>query len=154
MGNCLIGDTLESADSKKNRPLALEINKAPQAQQRDQFGMMYDRDALGLYGDPLWDARFDPALQQSPVTWKWDESAAGALTLTVAAARDYSFDAFPVLLPHRLKHPQVQMGQELNPVANDKFVLIPKAKFEKGHSYVVKLAPAPETAAAKQAIPR
>ena len=88
------------------------------------------------------------------MTWKWDESAAGALTPTVAAARDFSSDAFPVLLPHRPKRPQVQMGRELNPVVNDKFVLIPKAKFEKGHSYVVKLALAPETAAAKQAIPR
>ena len=80
----------ESPDSEKNRPLTEEIGKAPKAQQRDQFGMMYDRDALVLYGDPLWDARFDPALQQSPVTWQWDESAAGGLTLTVTAARNYS----------------------------------------------------------------
>jgi zinc protease len=138
----------ENINGRKNRPLAQEIAKSPEKMQRDQFGMMYDRDALVLYGDPLWDVRLD-ARNQNPIGWKWNEAPDHTVTLTITAQKDYKAEALPLLLPHRVKNAHVVQGEELKPVANDEFVLLPNVNFQKDKTYVLKLAPGAAQTAAK-----
>jgi zinc protease len=128
--------------SPRNREVLEEVFKAPQKRQKDQLGMVYDRDVLVLYGDPKWEARLDSAKQQDRVHWTWAAGKDGSETLTLRARNKFSSDAFPVLLPHRMSNPQVLSAGDLSPVLNDKFILFPNLKLEPGRDYVVKIGPA------------
>ena len=131
----------EDMRSSKNREVFEEVSKAPEKKQRDQLGMVYDRDVLVLYGDPKWSATFDSAKQQDRVNWTWKTDKDGSATLTLRARKEFSSDAFPVLLPHRMTNPQVLSAGALAPVLNDEFILFPGLKLEPDRDYLVKIGP-------------
>jgi zinc protease len=132
----------ENMQSAKNRDVFEEVSKAPKDKQRDQLGMMYDRDVLVLYGDPAWEATFDTAKQQDRVNWTWKNETDGCTTLTLHARKAFSSDAFPIMLPHRMRNATVVSAGGLSPVLNDEFILFPDLKMEAGKDYVVKIGAA------------
>jgi zinc protease len=131
----------ENMRGQENRPVLVEVAKAPKEKQRDQLGLVYDRDVLVIYGDPKWSANFDPAKQQDRVSWTWKNEGDGSTTLTLRARKEFSSDAFPVLLPRRMAHAQVLSGGDLMPLLNDEFILFPGLKLQPDRDYVVKIGP-------------
>ena len=131
----------EDMRSSKNGPVMEEVMKAPKDKQRDQLGMMYDRDVLVLYGDPKWEARFDLAKQQDRVSWSWKSGGDGSETLTLRARKEFSSQAFPVLLPRRMKGAGAKSADGLECELNDEFILFPGLKLEQDRDYTVKISP-------------
>ncbi|MBM4032836.1 MAG: hypothetical protein FJ291_13760 [Planctomycetes bacterium] len=100
---------------------------------RDELGLLWDRDTVAFYGDPAWEARLAPR----PLAWDQRLSEkGGAYTFELTANQDCSSGrpAF-TLLPHRARDVQLIEGAGLRPVVTDDFLLLPfPAKLEKGKS--------------------
>ena len=111
---------------------------------KDEIGLLWDRDTVAFYGDPAWDARLAPG----PLPWdqKLTEKD-GVTTFEVTANQDCAPSRPPfVLFPHRVKDVQIVEGGSYSPVITDNFLLLPRpAKLEKGKTYrvVFKAAPVP-----------
>jgi zinc protease len=93
---------------------------------RDEVGLLWDRDVVAFYGDPAWEVR-RPAMQIG-----WDvrlQEADGAFTLTIEPNRDGRWDKYPIMLfwPERLERITLRQGAEHKPVLTDNFVLVPVA---------------------------
>ncbi len=97
--------------------------------ERDELGLLWDRDTVAFYGDPAWEARVakarEPAWKQSLV------EKDGRWTFEVETLADGAWSRPPMaLLPRRLKDPAVVEGEA---VVTDNFVLVPRSgKFAKG----------------------
>jgi zinc protease len=103
---------------------------------RDELGLLWDRDTVAFYGDPAWEARLAP----QPLAWEQKIAVAGGTyTFTLTANADGSASRPPmILLPHRVRPVQVTEGADLAPLITDNFLLLAKpAKFEKGKCYKV-----------------
>jgi len=102
---------------------------------QDGRGLLYDRDVVGFYGDPAWEARLaskDCAWEQALVERE------GVFTFTVTPKRGAASFAKtdnngsqrggrPIfqLLPQRVKDIAVTEGGDLQPTITDNFLLIP-----------------------------
>jgi zinc protease len=109
---------------------------------KDEMGLLWDRDTVAFYGDPAWEARLAPR----PLAWdqKLTEKG-GVYAFELTATQDCSpgRPAFS-LLPHRVKDVQVIEGGDLRPVITDTFLLLPlPAKLEKGRALRVAFRAAP-----------
>jgi len=110
---------------------------------KDEMGLLWDRDTMAFYGDPAWEARLAPR----PLAW--DQSlveSGGVWTFELTVNRDCApkRPAF-VLFPRRIGEAHVVEGGDLRPVVTDNFLLLPlPAKLEKGKTLrvVFKAAPA------------
>ncbi len=105
-------------------------------QDREELGLLWDRDTVAFYGDPAWEARLAPR----PLAWRETVTETGGVyTFTVAADRDAEPKRPPMaFLPHRVKDVRILEGADLAPVVTDNFILLGKpAKFERGKSYKV-----------------
>jgi len=103
----------------------------------DGRGLLYDRDALALYGDPGWDARLAPGR----LAWEQKLTRARDRKTWVFEIKpglgDRSFSAvdkngsqrggrpFVEFFPCRIGTARVIEGAELNPVLTDTFILVP-----------------------------
>ncbi len=99
--------------------------------EKDQLGLLWDRDTVAFYGDPAWEARL--AERDPPWTQKLTEKS-GTYTFELTATAAASPARPPAaVFPHRVTDVEVIEGQALSPVIADNFLLLPlKAALEKG----------------------
>lgn len=92
--------------------------------EKNTLGLLHDRDVVVLYGDPAWEARFDPARDPAPVRntlsprdggWDWTVTPVETTENTAPLG---------VLLPERVPNPRVAGGAELDVLAADNFVMV------------------------------
>ena len=95
-----------------------------QLRDRDEVGLLWDRDTVAFYGDPAWEVRRMPGDRGWREEW---HTADGLHTLRIIATRDGHWPPRPILLflPRRLQVSGVTHGEELAPVLADNFVLLP-----------------------------
>ena len=119
-------------DMEKRRGLLAELQAKHAIANRDELGLLWDRDTVAFYGDPALDAR--PARRD--LAWDQTLSVEGNRhTLTLKATRSGPRPSRPVvaLLPHRVANPKVIEGGDLEPVVTDSFLLAPlKGDFSSG----------------------
>ncbi len=97
---------------------------AHQLRERDELGLLWDRDTVAFYGDPAWEVRRMPGDRGWRAEWP---AADDRHTLRIIATRDGHWPPRPILLflPRRLQVSGVTHGEELAPVLTDDFVLLP-----------------------------
>jgi zinc protease len=98
---------------------------------RDEAGMLWDRDVVAFYGDPALRVTLDPARNTGRTKF----------TLTETDKR-YRFEATTVeeskgmvamFFPHRIKGKiEVVAGKEFAPIITDNFIIIPEATLKPG----------------------
>ena len=126
----------ESFNLEKDRRLIGKLAAKHGLKQKDQIGLLWDRDTVAFYGDPAWEARMAPR----PLAWEQKLTVKdGFYTFTLTASRDTGRPRPPLaFLPHRVKDVRIIAGADLAPVVTDNFLLLPKpTKFEKGKTYQV-----------------
>jgi len=111
-------------DLEKRRGLLAELRAKHGITDRDELGLLWDRDTVAFYGNPALDAR--PVRRDLA----WDQTLTvegNRYTLTLKATRSGSWPSKPVfaLLPHRIANPKVIEGGDHPPVVTDNFVLVP-----------------------------
>jgi hypothetical protein len=91
----------------------------------DQLGLMWDRDTVAFYGDPLWDARL---LARGPAVHTAVTHDGTAYTLTISADAAVKLDKpLALLLPHRLvgvRDVKVVDGGDLRPLVTGNFAML------------------------------
>ena len=105
-------------------------------QSQDRLGLVWDRDVVAFYGDPLWDARLAPSGPKVTTNLRLDGDV---FHFTVSADDDYKPQKpIAMLLPHRLHGIKITGGDELKPVVTDNFVMLfDLPKLEKNKTYEV-----------------
>ncbi len=81
---------------------------------RDELGMLWDRDTVVLWGDPAWDARF-PA----PNTSAWGQKLTrdhDMYTLTITPHEDGKIGKVFAFLPNAVKEPKPVNGAVIKPI--------------------------------------
>ncbi len=108
------------------------LEKGGMKMEKDVVGLIHDRDVVAFWGDPLWEARFDPKRSPHPLQSTW-RKAADCLTLTLVASADYEGN-FPLCLPERMDHPELEVpaGAKVDAIVADDFLLIRKVTLKKG----------------------
>jgi len=109
---------------------------------RDEMGLLWDRDTVAFYGDPAWEARLAPR----PLAWDQRLTEKGGVHAFELAANQECAPSRPAfaLLPRRIGEAQVTEGADLRPVVTDNFLLLPlPAKLEKGKTLRVAFTVAP-----------
>ena len=115
----------------------------------DSRGLLWDRDTVAFYGDPAWEARLPP---QSKAYGQKLEIQGDTYTLTITPQRgSKSFEPVntngaqrgwrPVvqLLDHRIKDVVILVGDDLETVVTDDFILVPNPRVvDQQREYVVK----------------
>ena len=115
-----------------------EVVKLYPNDMKDAFGMLWDRDAIGFYGDPAW--RATVVNRSLPWADSFEKKADGSWQLKITASEDGSWPGRPLVyfLPERLNNIEVISGQEYKAEVTDNFILIPlSGKFEKGESIII-----------------
>lgn len=118
----------------------MPILKPDQNDQKDLIGLIHDRDVVAFWGDPLWDARFDPTLKPHPVKSSW-KSSDKSLTLTLTASDDFN-GAYPLWLPKRIPTANLTIpdGAKVDALVSDDFILIRKLTLKKGETINLDIA--------------
>jgi hypothetical protein len=113
------------------------IAQTIQSGDRDELGMLWDRDTVVLWGDPAWDARF-PAAK----AYDWDQKLTadhGIYTLTITPHKDGKLGKAFAFLPHAVKAAKVTEGQATKPVIGAWFVMTPSVgDVTKGNPVVIR----------------
>lgn len=111
---------IESDPSLPNR-----IAQAYGLTDRDELGLLWDRDTVAFYGDPAWEARM---AQTRKLAWTQKLSErSGTYTLEITTNSKGDWGGRPVVqfMPQRLKSVHLLAGGELKPVITDNFILVP-----------------------------
>jgi zinc protease len=118
------------------------LEKSGMKIEKDVVGLIHDRDVVAFWGDPLWDARFDPKRSPHPLHATWGK-ADGALKLTLEASADYEGN-FPLWLPERIEHRYLESPAEakLDAIVADDFLLIRKVTLKKGEKLELRIGKA------------
>ena len=108
------------------------LEKGGMKMEKDVIGLIHDRDVLAFWGDPLFDARFDPQRLPHPLQAAWQKAGAG-LKLTLTASADFE-GCFPLWLPSRVNSPclKVPQGAKIDALAAADFLLIRKVTLKQG----------------------
>ena len=115
--------------------------------EKDLAGLLWDRDTVAFYGDPLWQARM-PASNQ-PFTTEFSPGQAGRYTFTIRATAQGNWPSRPItaFLPERLANPHVTAGAEHQPVLTENFIMVPlKGPCKTGDTVQIAYRGAPFTA--------
>jgi zinc protease len=93
--------------------------------ERDELGLLWDRDTVAFYGDPAWEARMAQT-RKLPWTQKLTEHS-GTYTFEITTETKGSWGGRPVVqfLPHRVNQARLVSGADLKPVITDNFILVP-----------------------------
>ncbi|MEI6176074.1 MAG: hypothetical protein WCS43_04210 [Verrucomicrobiota bacterium] len=120
----------------------MPVLKTAQKDQKDLIGLIHDRDVVAFWGDPLWEARFDPTLKPHAIKASW-KAADNTLTLTLTANDDFE-GAYPLWLPKRIPTASLTIpdGVKVDAVASDDFILIRKLTLKKGETVKLGIASA------------
>ncbi|MBI1336471.1 MAG: hypothetical protein GC164_05865 [Phycisphaera sp.] len=107
---------------------------------KDNLGLVWDVDTVGLYGDPAWRAHMPRDENDGPC--KLDlEVKGGQYTLTVSVDETREVGPVFAFLPERINVGTLKIlaGDDLQPVITDNFILLPKTpKVEKDIPLVVR----------------
>jgi zinc protease len=103
---------------------------------KDNVGLLWDRDTVAFYGDPLWEARIAP--KAAPFKQTLTQSG-DKYTFTLDADKDCLPGRPPaVLLPTRVKDIEILEGKELKPLVTSNFAMIMEpGKLKAGKTYQV-----------------
>jgi zinc protease len=116
-------------DLESNPGLLVELAEEHGLRERDEIGLLWDRDTVAFYGDPAWVARID---RQTPVPYVQDLTERdGVFTFEVSTVADGEWGRPPAqLLPRRMVDAVLVEGRA---VVTDDFVMLPLAgKFRAG----------------------
>lgn len=113
--------------------------KVQEKDQKDLLGLIHDRDVVAFWGDPLWDARFDPKVLPHPLIRVWRKKE-GVLTLHLKANADFE-GAYALWLPARIRDPKLGIPEnaKVDALAADDFLLIRKLTLKKGETIALTL---------------
>ena len=93
---------------------------------REQAGMVWDRDTVAFYGDPAWQARWPQPTTPWTQTLEWGDGA-GRFVIETTAAGKWPDRPVMALLPERITDITVTAGAEHKPLVTDNFLLVPVA---------------------------
>lgn len=101
---------------------------------KDLVGLIHDRDVVAFWGDPLWDARFDPKALPHPLVSSWAKTD-GGMILQLTARADFE-GSYPLWLPTRVHNPKLVIPQsaKVDAFAADDFLFIRKITLKKGET--------------------
>ncbi|WP_338686391.1 hypothetical protein [Haloferula helveola] len=107
--------------------------------EKDTVGLIHDRDVLAFWGDPAWDARFDPDRLPHALEHEWRKTESG-MELHLTARADFE-GQYLRCLPKRMQSaPSIELPEGMEGVAADDFVFLKKFSMKKGEERVVKLS--------------
>ena len=119
-------------DMERNPALLGQLAARHHLTDRDEKGLLWDRDTVAFYGDPAWEAR--PL--RGPPAWEQKLVMEGnRYVLTLTANEDGAWPGKPVmeLLPHRIAGAKIVKGEDTKAVITENFILVPlQGKFRKG----------------------
>ena len=92
----------------------------------DLVGLVHDRDVVVLWGDPKWQAVFQPG-KGAPWQVAWETGADGSLGLKVQATADHEGE-LALFLPQRVDRPQLAGAGGQDVLLADDFVIFRKLK--------------------------
>ncbi|MCX6998099.1 MAG: hypothetical protein NTV49_13705 [Kiritimatiellaeota bacterium] len=117
--------SLGEFDIESNPALPNRLAQQFGVRDRDELGLLWDRDTVAFYGDPAWAARL---AETRPLAWTQKLSErSGTYTFEIATNTKGNWGGRPVVqfLPHRVKNVQMLAGSERKPVITDNFLLLP-----------------------------
>ncbi len=120
----------------------IQKHKIPERRIR---GLLWDLDTLVLYGDPAWEARFDPAPDGPPSPWDIQVTRlADRIVLEVKTHAKGTWDRFPaLLLPRKPGGWKVLEGAQWKPQVADDYLALPFwGEFRGGETFRVVLGEA------------
>ncbi len=111
-------------DIEQNGNLPNELAAEHGLTDRDEVGLLWDRDTVAFYGDPAWEARVVP---QRELDWEQElTEEEGRFRFEVTARTAGNWGIPPMaFLPYRVKEIRVTTGAELQPLITDDFLLLP-----------------------------
>ena len=130
----------EDFEIEKDPDLINKLARKHGLREKDEVGLLWDRDTVAFYGDPAWEARLDregdPGFDQ-----KLTEKS-GVWVFEVTARAEGSWGRPPAMvLPTRVKNPTVVEGQG---IVTRNFVLLPlTGKYAAGDSWRLRFRAGP-----------
>jgi len=124
---------LEKFDIESDPSLPNRMAQQFHIRERDELGLLWDRDTVAFYGDPAWNARLSQA-RALAWTQKLTEND-GTYTFEISANTNGNWGGRPVIefLPRRLEKISITGDAGMKPVITDNFILLPlNGDFEKG----------------------
>lgn len=120
---------------------------------KDEIGLLHDRDVVVYYGDPKWNVRLQeiPAENDFTVTSK---IKGNKCVITIVTKDNFSLERmqgnkfkmehvldlpFSYFFPKRLNNPRLAQGQDYNIALDENFLLLYNPKFEPNHTYQIVL---------------
>ena len=106
--------------------------------QKDELGLLWDRDVQVFYGDPKWVAKFEP--KEKAYTMKVVDLGNNKFQMVVETKKDGNWPGRPLfrLLPKRLQDIKITNNAGHKPVVTDNFIMLPlSGKYKKGEKIVV-----------------
>ncbi len=147
------GVDFDRYDLERRPRLIDELAARHNLKDRDELGLLWDRDTVAFYGDPAFEARPAPR----PLAWEQTLRVDGRrYTLALATAQAGSWPERPVmmLLPRRVANVKVVAGEDRKPVVADNFILVPLAgRFGAGEKIEIVFEADPAGPPAKTALP-
>ncbi len=109
----------------------------PKDTKMNNFGLMWDRDVVAFYGDPLWDARL--ASHGAKITTDVTHEGNAYLFTAISTEDTKLQKPLAMLLPGRVKNIRVTGGESLKPLVTENFVMLfGLPKMEAGRKYEVR----------------
>lgn len=118
---------LDEYDLETDETLLGRLTQKHHVEDKDELGLLWDRDTVAFYGDPAWPARM--AATRSPAWRQTLTEQDGLFTLKLICERNGGFGGKPAVqfLPRRVRNVELLEGRDLRPVIADNFVLLPDA---------------------------
>ena len=133
------GANIDRFDLERDPTLVNRLAQEHGLKERDELGLLWDRDTVAFYGDPAWEARLAP--RRNPA-WRQSLTASnGEFRLELATLAGAGWGGRPVVqfLPRRVSSVKLIEGEALKPVIADNFILVPmKGAFETGQVYTIR----------------
>jgi hypothetical protein len=109
---------------ESNQQLINQLAQEHQLTDRDEIGLLWDRDTVAFYGDPAWEARLKS--QRTPAWSQELTEEDGTFRFEVLANTGGTWSTpATAFLPYRVEEIEITAGAELNPVITDDFILLP-----------------------------
>lgn len=116
---------IEEFNIEQDHDLLNKLAKKHGIKDKDNLGLLWDRDTLAFYGDPAWEARLEKVKQ--PIYELTLKESRNEFTTKIETNMDGEWGQRKpiVLLPCRVKDVRLGLGKEFSPLITDNFVLLP-----------------------------
>lgn len=131
------GTNFEEWNIETDKDLPAKLAERHGIGDREELGLLWDRDTVAFYGDPAWEARLERVRDPA-----WDQTLTeedGTFTFEIETLSDGPWGRPPMaLLPYRVKDVEVTEGADLEPLITDNFILVPlDGQFGSGDTFKV-----------------